>query len=68
MRDGDYFGEVALLYAEPRTASVRAKTMCDLFVLDKAAFSRLLGDQPKVAEAIREVAGARYHRKGKIHP
>ena len=64
MCDGDYFGEVALLLSEPRTATVRAKTMCDLFVLEQGAFSRLLSDHPEVAQAIREVAQARYPRLG----
>src|SRR5262249_23833053 len=35
MREGDCFGEVALLLSEPRTATVRARTLCDLFVLEK---------------------------------
>jgi glucose-6-phosphate 1-dehydrogenase len=63
MREGDAFGEIALLLAEPRTATVRAKTMCDLFVLDKADFSRILHEQPKFAQAIKEIALERYQRE-----
>ena len=39
LREGDCFGEVALLLSEPRTATVRAKTLCDLFVLGRAEFT-----------------------------
>ncbi len=60
LRDGDCFGEVALVFSELRTATVRAKTLCDLFVLDKADFSRILQDHPQFAAAIREVARERY--------
>src|SRR5262249_54868284 len=44
LKDGDVFGEIALLLSQPRIATVRAKTMCDLFVLDKGEFFRILRD------------------------
>jgi glucose-6-phosphate 1-dehydrogenase len=62
LREGDCFGEVALLLSEPRTATVRAKTSCDLFVLDKADFSRILRDDPQFAEAIKAIATERYNK------
>ena len=62
LRDGDCFGEVALLLSEPRTATVRAKTLCDLFVLDKSDFARILQDHQQFAQAIREIARERYHK------
>jgi glucose-6-phosphate 1-dehydrogenase len=60
LRDGDIFGEIAVLTSQPRTADVRAKTPCDLFVLDKADFSRILRDNPHVAEAVKQIAKERY--------
>jgi glucose-6-phosphate 1-dehydrogenase len=60
LRDGDIFGEIGVLMSKPRVADVRAKTSCDLFVLDKADFSRILRVNPKVAEAIVQVAKERY--------
>ena len=45
----------------PRTANVRAKTSCDLFVLDKADFSRILRDSPQFASAVQQVARERYN-------
>ncbi|MGE5372496.1 MAG: cyclic nucleotide-binding domain-containing protein [Solirubrobacterales bacterium] len=38
---GDSFGEIALLKDIPRTASVRAKTLSEMFVLDKRDFKAL---------------------------
>jgi len=62
LKEGDCFGEVALLLSEPRIATVRAKTACDLFVLDKADFRRILRDQPQFAQRIKEVARAFYNK------
>jgi CRP-like cAMP-binding protein len=62
LREGDCFGEVALLLSEPRTATVRARTLCDLFVLDQADFRRILRDHHQFAQAIQEIAHERYDR------
>jgi CRP-like cAMP-binding protein len=62
MREGDCFGEVALLLSEPRTATVRARTPCDLFVLGRSDFSRILRDHPPFAQAIEKIARERYQR------
>ena len=60
LTDGDFFGEVSLLLAQPRGASVRALTTCDLFVLHKADFDRVLKDHPQFAESLRELVKKRY--------
>jgi len=60
--EGDCFGELALLLSETRTATVRAKTQCDLFVLDQADFRRILHEHHQFAQAIREMAHERYNR------
>jgi CRP-like cAMP-binding protein len=62
LREGDCFGEMALLLSEPRTATVRARTACDLLVLEKADFSRILRDHHQFAQAIQEIAQERYDR------
>lgn len=41
--EGSYFGERALLLAEPRAANVVAKTPVTCMVLDRMAFTELLG-------------------------
>jgi glucose-6-phosphate 1-dehydrogenase len=61
LRDGDIFGEIGVLMSKPRNANVRAKTSCDLFVLDKADFSRILRDNPQFAKAVQQVAKDRYN-------
>lgn len=63
LKDGDFFGEVALLMSTPRNASVRARTSCDLFVLEKADFNRILRDHPQFAQGVMEVAKERYEVK-----
>jgi glucose-6-phosphate 1-dehydrogenase len=60
LTDGDIFGEIGVLLSKPRTADVRAKRSCDLFVLDKSDFSRILRDNPQFATAIQQVAKERY--------
>jgi CRP-like cAMP-binding protein len=65
-RDGDFFGEIALLIHTPRTATVRAKTVCDLMVLDQPSFSRILHDYPQFAESVLRIARERYDLN--IHP
>ena len=61
MSDGDFFGEIALLLSQPRTASVRAKTECDLFVLEQSDFKRVLKDFPEFARSVMTAARDRYN-------
>ena len=60
LRDGDFFGEIALLLSTPRTATVTAHTQCDLFTLSKSEFRRILRDHPQFAETMTAVARERY--------
>lgn len=59
--EGNFFGEVSLLTSAPRNATVRAKEYCDLFVLDKTEFSRVLRERPQFLKSITEAAQARYN-------
>jgi glucose-6-phosphate 1-dehydrogenase len=58
--DGGFFGEIALLLDRPRTATVRAVTACDLFVLDRDDFQKVMKDYPQLAGALRDNARQRY--------
>ena len=60
LHEGDFFGEVALLTSASRNATVRAKSYCDLFVLHRENFERVLREHPAIAETIRRVAASRY--------
>ena len=57
--DGDLFGEIALLFSQPRSASVRATDYCDLYILDKDTFERVLQHYPEFAKYIKGVAEKR---------
>ena len=39
---GESFGELALLYNAPRAASIKARTDCVLFALDRACFNNIV--------------------------
>jgi glucose-6-phosphate 1-dehydrogenase len=57
---GSFFGETALILAAPRTASIRGRQRCDLFVLDRGDFNRVLRDHPHFAQSILETSRTRY--------
>ena len=61
LREGDYFGEIGLLLSTPRTANVNATTQCDLFILEKSAFCRIMEDNPQFAESVATLAKERYN-------
>ena len=56
--DGSFFGEMALLFGEPRSATVVASKPSVLLVLDIADFRVLAGRRPELVEAI-ETEGKR---------
>lgn len=60
LKDGDFFGEIGLLLTTPRTATVVARTQCDLFALRKSDFRRILRDHRQFAETMTKVARERY--------
>ena len=42
-KEGDYFGEIALIRDTTRQASIKAETDCRIMNIDRDAFKRLLG-------------------------
>jgi CRP-like cAMP-binding protein len=60
LKDGETFGEIAILTSKPRLANVRCRTACDLFVLEKPAFLRILRDHRQFAESVCQIANERY--------
>ena len=48
----DYFGEAALIKTAPRSATVKAETNCDLFVLRKDDFKATLMANPEISQMI----------------
>jgi len=50
---GDFFGEMALVTDEPRTATVIAEEPTELFVLYKSDFKKILLANPRISEIIK---------------
>ncbi len=59
LREGDYFGEVALLYDVPRTATIRALTPVQLFSLSKEDFNILLSAVPGLRDQLERTISQR---------
>lgn len=57
--EGDFFGEMALLYRRQHAHNVTAVTKCRVLALDKADFERLCHREPELLSHIRGVAEAR---------
>lgn len=56
---GEFFGEMSLMTGEPRAATVRAVSECELLVVDRPAFQKALSEEPEVLAQISEVLAAR---------
>lgn len=57
--DGSFFGEMALILSQPRTANIRAVTYCDVYILRKNTFDMLLEHFPDFREEINRILVAR---------
>jgi voltage-gated potassium channel len=60
---GHFFGEIAVLRRERRSATVTALTRTSLLVLDAHDLHALMARQPHIAERMREVARARLEER-----
>ena len=58
-----YFGEMALISNEPRTATVMAEGLTELFVLQKSDFQNILMKNPSIAAKIKEA----YQQRGEAN-
>jgi CRP-like cAMP-binding protein len=59
LHEGDYFGEMALLTGEPRSASVETASDVTLIRLEKKGFEQLLEKDPKISIAISHMISQR---------
>jgi CRP-like cAMP-binding protein len=48
LKSGDFFGEMALLEEKPRSATAKALTDCELFIIYKANFDSMIEKDPKI--------------------
>lgn len=61
LKEGSFFGELSLLLSEPRNATVRARTACDIYVLSKHDFRNALREYPEFANTFLDVVKKRYN-------
>jgi small-conductance mechanosensitive channel len=59
LRAGEFFGEMALLSGDARSATVIAKTDVECYRLDRASFQELLASRPEIADEVQRTVGAR---------
>ncbi|MCB1325856.1 MAG: ion transporter [Leptospiraceae bacterium] len=63
---GSYFGETALVTNEPRSATVRARTYCDVYSLSRSMFDEALERYPDFRKEIERTIARRQKRENKI--
>jgi CRP-like cAMP-binding protein len=56
---GQFFGEMALLMGEPRSATVRAVDDCELYVIDKPTFQQAIAGHKDLFEQISKIVAER---------
>jgi hypothetical protein len=59
LRDGDYCGEMSLLTGEPRSASVVAKTDCEMWEIGKEMLATILSENQPLVEKLSEILATR---------
>jgi CRP-like cAMP-binding protein len=59
MKEGDFFGEIALISKMPRTATVTATTDVDVLVITERAFDNLLKKSPEIGRSVAEALAER---------
>ncbi|NEN93608.1 MAG: cyclic nucleotide-binding domain-containing protein [Okeania sp. SIO3H1] len=65
MGAGTFFGEIALVYEQRRTASIITLTYCELFILEKDDFKKVLENYPDFAANVKKTAKERYENEHK---
>jgi monovalent cation:H+ antiporter, CPA1 family len=59
LTEGAYFGEMALLTSQPRSASATAVGITEVLELDRVGFERLVHEHPAAHAQLEEVRRAR---------
>lgn len=59
LRSGEFFGEMSLLFGQPRSATVRTVKPARLFVLKSQDFHRMIQKNPGVGRTMMKIAEAR---------
>ncbi len=64
LKDGDFFGEIALLLKQPRNATIRSVEYCDLYSLSKESFDLVISNYPHFEKDIQLMAQERMNKGG----
>lgn len=67
LRPGDYFGEMALLTGEPRSATIRAAVPTETWSLTRTDFTALMESTPQIREAITRTMAERRAALAALH-
>mmetsp|Transcript_46182 Transcript_46182/g.97019 ORF Transcript_46182/g.97019 Transcript_46182/m.97019 type:complete len:660 (+) Transcript_46182:2757-4736(+) len=59
LRNGSFFGEIALVMEVRRTCSVQARTVCEVNILQQDAFDAVVRENPHFARRMNELVVAR---------
>lgn len=59
MRSGDMFGELGILTKRSRSTSAVARTNCELLVIPKQSFLKIMDEEPVLARLILELTASR---------
>lgn len=65
MHTGDMFGELGILTKKPRSTSAVARSNCELFVVPRQVFLRMVEDEPSLVRLILEMTADRLQMSGK---
>ena len=65
MQAGEMFGELGLLTKKPRSTSAVARSNCELFVVPRQVFLRMVEDEPSLVRLILEMTADRLQMSGK---
>lgn len=59
LSEGEFFGEMSLIEHMPRSATIIARTACDLLTLDTQSFNELSKEFPDIEDKVRQTIGER---------
>lgn len=59
MKAGESFGMMGIVFVEPRQSSIRAKSYCGIYELEKKSFDKLLDLYPELEAKINKLAAER---------
>jgi CRP-like cAMP-binding protein len=60
LKDGEFFGEIALIKDVPRTATVKALNDCRILELTTKDFTNFIEKKPELLKEIKKVADSRF--------